>query len=232
MLVKEGQSILDFINYFPIQAVDVRTAPLSNKEAQALFDIWESGVDKFGNARLPESVDSYVVTSLITKGYIDSKKTVSANETKAVGITKKGREVIRNIILMTEQNIFDKQSSATINYEGIHKVLHSPKIASSWLDKITKTAQTQMDFSDSEVRRLDGYLAQVANHATDARGMLADMLDIETSSKIDDDSTQGFGLNDVIQKIRFHLQHIVQCGNYIQDVMRTGANNGNTTPVS
>ncbi len=141
-MIKEGQSILDFINFFPLQAVDVRRAPLSNKEAQTLYQIWEGGRDQWGNILIPDVADSSTVTSLMTKGYIEGSKSISSilqSNQRSVGITKKGKDIIRNIILMTEKSSFDEETSRKkVDYENIHRALTGGKTASSWLSRAMK----------------------------------------------------------------------------------------------
>ena len=55
-MVKEGQSMLDFINYLPLQAIKIIRSPISNKEAQTLYDIWSNGDrDEYGGIIVPSS---------------------------------------------------------------------------------------------------------------------------------------------------------------------------------
>lgn len=124
MLVKEGQSLLDFINFLPLQAIKVHRAPLSNREAQTLYAIWEGDRDKDGNVVLSSDIDAMQIAALKTKGMIRSKPSMASvfhGNAPLVEITKQGQDVIRNIILYTEKNAFEKsaKSAKDIDYESI-----------------------------------------------------------------------------------------------------------------
>ncbi len=122
-MIKEGQSLLDFINFLPLQAVIRKRAPLSNKEAQALYTIWGGDKDRYGNILVPDEVDAVLVASLTSKGIIQSKPSMAAvlgGLGRSVEITKVGKEIIRNIILYSEKNSFEKQSSKGVDYESIY----------------------------------------------------------------------------------------------------------------
>jgi len=226
-MIKEGQSILDFINFFPLQAVDVRRAPLTNKEAQSLYEVWESEKDQWGNSLVPDTVDSGIIASLISKGYIEGTRNVASvleSNQRSVGITKKGKDVIRNIILMTEKNSFDKESGykKIVDYENIHRALTGGKTASSWLSKITKTSQLEQrgDFADVDLRRLDGYLAEIAGYVSSAQQIVSAMKDEEASSRLNDDPTR-FSVSDAVSKARYAFQRISEYGRYLEDVVNT-----------
>jgi len=236
MMIKEGQSILDFINFFPLQAVDVRRAPLTNKEAQTLYTIWENDKDRYGNALIPKEVDSGIVARLISKGYIEGTKNVASileSNQRSVGITKKGKEIIRNIILMTEGNAFeDKGYKKKIDYENIHRALTGSKTASSWLSRISKHGQYGMnnDFADVDMRRLDGYLAEIIYQATNAQQIIKQMQEEEIASRMEDGSVR-FSIGDAVARARYPMQRIAEYGKYLEDVVNTAMQSPNYQDV-
>lgn len=142
---KENQSLLDFLSTMPSMSFLVSRSPLSNKEAQAMYDIWLSGQkDEYGKNIIPEHVDHTQVISLTSKGYIRNipnrftKKNGSACE-----FTQKGKDVIQKIILHKEKSAF-VESSKPINFEAVLANQHkSIKIASiletkNWLERLCK----------------------------------------------------------------------------------------------
>ena len=142
---KYSQSLLDFINILPLKGLAITRSPISNKEAQALYDIWQGQTSK--NSSVPEHVDPILVAALTTKGMIKSKFGLLMDSSpRNIEITPQGREIIRNIILHTEKSTFEKKSSV-IDYEAIyHKSLH--KKASE------KTAEYQNPTRNSKLAQL------------------------------------------------------------------------------
>lgn len=132
---KESQSLLDFINTFP-NVVNFRSAPICNKEAKTLFEIWKNGKNI-----IPDSADPVTVASLATKGLIRTKAGSLSNP--VVDITDKGKQVIRNIILYSEKSSFEKSSKMEFDYENIYNIITNgiSKVASiqtknnNWLGK-------------------------------------------------------------------------------------------------
>ncbi len=128
-MYKQSQSIL--FNIFPMQAVNMRRSPISNKEAQSLYEIWKSDKDEYGKFIVPDKVDSIQVANLTTKGVIRSPQSrypgVSASTRRAVDITDMGKKIIRNIILYTEKSALGK-SSAVIDYERIYVSMQNNNI--------------------------------------------------------------------------------------------------------
>ena len=141
-MTKKGQSILDFLHSLPLDVLQtVPRAPVSNKEAQTLYSIWKGDKDEYGRSLVPNNVDPLQVAALTSKGMVKSHP-ISLNGTKAVDITSKGKDIIKNIILHSEESVFEK-SSKQIDYETIHQaVLDGPrkktadKVASSWLKEL------------------------------------------------------------------------------------------------
>lgn len=117
---KDAQSLLDFINFLPLQAITFRRAPIDNREAQALFKIWES------NLVVPNNIDPTTVAALTTKGLIKNKGSISLNSSHEVEITDKGKQIIKNIILYSEKSKFNKKSNGQFDYEMIHRAIHEP----------------------------------------------------------------------------------------------------------
>ncbi|KKN06106.1 hypothetical protein LCGC14_1080650 [marine sediment metagenome] len=141
-MTKKGQSILDFLYTLPLDVLNaVPRAPVSNKEAQSLYNIWKGDKDDYGRSLIPNEVDPLQVAALTSKGMVKSHP-ISLSGIKAVDITAKGKEIIRNIILHSEESFFGK-SSERIDYETIHQaVLDGPqqktadKVASNWLKSL------------------------------------------------------------------------------------------------
>lgn len=149
---KQSQSLLDFINFFPVQAIMVKSSPLDNKEAQVLYKIFtDAERDAHGQIVLPANMDQTAIASLTSKGMIESvHRGINLNDyNRRVAITGKGKDVIRNIILYTEKSALEKKKN--IDYESIHQsvensgaIKSSSKIASriyvskNWFQRICK----------------------------------------------------------------------------------------------
>jgi len=141
---KRGQSLLDFINVFPLQSIQVSRSPISNKEASALLDIWNCAKDEYGNKIITDNIDPTIVAALTSKGMVKNKLNgLTIGNKKILEITKKGKEIIRNIILQSETSAFEKSSK--IDYESIHRLLDNPMSKSAskinqetpnWLQKV------------------------------------------------------------------------------------------------
>ncbi len=147
-----AQSLLDFINLLPLQSI-VQRAPLSNKEAQALFKIWSSERDEYGKPIIPDDLDTIMVTNLATKGMISnnaSRYALSSSPVRTVDFTKKGREIVKTIILDNEKSSFENNDDE-VDYQKIYSKLQSPivgKVASktfinriigrNWLEKVAQ----------------------------------------------------------------------------------------------
>jgi len=241
-MIKEGQSILDFINFFPLKSVNVRRSPISNKEAQAIYAIWESDRDNWGNPLVPEDLDPMIVSGLITKGYLEGMRNVASvldTGSRSVTITKKGKDIVRNIVLLTESNTFDKESKYknVVDYEGIHRALTDgapttaeAKTASSWLQKITKASQwtADSDFADVDVRRLHGELYELKQYAEAAVEKMDEIRESEVESRIMADPKEGTqefraSIDDCINAIgEYQLQQMGLLGEYLQNVLASG----------
>ncbi len=129
---KIAQSILDFLNIFPKEILKVPRTTLSNKEADTLFNIWKSNRDDCGRLILA-GTDSLVIAALVTKGMIkNNPPTIS--EKNEIEITPAGREIIRKIILSSEQSKFSSaQTRINCNMSNDNKKC---KTASNWLRRI------------------------------------------------------------------------------------------------
>ena len=120
---KENQSLLDFLQTMPLSSFVFHRSPISNKEAQTLYDIWSHGeTDEYGKNIMPEEVDPMYVTSLTTKGYIRNHPsryaTLDATQ-RLCEFTTKGKDVIQKIILHKEKSSFEKSSSRHVDFEAI-----------------------------------------------------------------------------------------------------------------
>lgn len=148
---KENQSLIDFLQVLPFSSFMVPRSPISNKEAQALYDIWEYGEkDEYGKYVVPENVDSLYITSLTSKGYMlnHASRFATRGNNPTCDFTNKGKDVIQKIILFKEKSAFEK-SSGIIDYESIyHAEIKMPKTANkiaskyqqprNWLERVWK----------------------------------------------------------------------------------------------
>jgi len=149
---KENQSLIDFLQVLPFSSFMVPRSPISNKEAQALYDIWEYGEkDEYGKYIVPIDVDSMHITSLTSKGYMSnhaSRFATRGGNNPTCDFTNKGKDVIQKIILFKEKSAFEK-SSGIIDYESICRAeIKSPKTADkiaskrkqprNWLERVWK----------------------------------------------------------------------------------------------
>ncbi len=151
--LKSAQSLVDFLQTLPFSSFMVPRSPISNKEAQTLYDIWTHGEkDEYGKYIVPENTDTFAITSLTTKGYMRNHASRFATKdlrtNKTCDFTDKGKNVIQKIILFKEQSAFEK-SSHTVNYEDICRAdVIGPKAADktasrqrqpcNWLERVWK----------------------------------------------------------------------------------------------
>ena len=119
---KENQSLIDFLGTMPAASFLVTRSPISNKEAQALYDIWSNGqVDEYGKFIVPNNIDNFQITSLTSKGYLNNTPNRFAATTayqSSCEFTAKAKDVIQKIILYKEKSSLDK-SSKKIDYETL-----------------------------------------------------------------------------------------------------------------
>lgn len=151
---KENQSLVDFLQTLPFSSFMVPRSPISNKEAQTLYDIWTHGEkDEYGKYIVPEEADAFAITSLTTKGYMRNHAsrfaTRDLRSNKTCDFTDKGKDVIQKIILFKEQSAFEK-SSNIVDYEAIcrakvlgpgksvNKVASKQRQPRNWLEKVWK----------------------------------------------------------------------------------------------
>ncbi len=150
---KENQSLVDFLQTLPFSSFMVPRSPISNKEAQTLYDIWTHGEkDEYGKYIVPEEADAFVITALTSKGYMRNHASRFATRdlrtNKTCDFTDKGKDVIQKIILFKEQSAFEK-SSNRVDYEAICRASikvpkTTDKIASrqrqprNWLERVWK----------------------------------------------------------------------------------------------
>lgn len=151
---KENQSLIDFLQTLPFSSFSVPRSPISNKEAQALYNIWTHGdKDEYGKYVIPDDIDPFHISSLTSKGYMRNHAsrfaTIDLRTNKTCDFTDKGRDVIRKIILFKENSSFEK-SSGVVDYEAICRadILGPPKTADkvssrkrqprNWLERVWK----------------------------------------------------------------------------------------------
>lgn len=130
------------VNILPMQGYR-RVSPITTKEAKALMDIWNSETDGTGKKLVPITADFSEVENLISKGVINNttNRPVSLYPVgNYVEITRRGKDLIKTIILHTEQSSFNKKAQEW----NVEEIFSKTKIASSgmvhkstnWLDKI------------------------------------------------------------------------------------------------
>lgn len=108
-MIKKAQSLLDFINFMPPQAVDIERSLLTVKEADGLYKLFKNSErDEYGNIKLPDDIDSTLLMALTTKGVIesDAKRVKLFNPQRSIKITSKGKDVIKKLILSNEKSTF------------------------------------------------------------------------------------------------------------------------------
>lgn len=108
---KRAQSLLDFINYMPLQAIEYQKAMLSGKEAECLYNLFKNADrDEYGNIKVSNEFDTHTLTALTTKGIIESDTSALKlfSPQKSIKITSKGKEVIKKLILNNEKSTFSK----------------------------------------------------------------------------------------------------------------------------
>jgi len=132
-MIKKSQSLLDFINMLPSQAIFVKRSLLDNKEAKTLFSIWQGDRDKYGYAIVPNDIDQIAIANLTSKGVVKNKLEMyglsGLGGNRVVEITKKGKDIIRNIILHSEKSKFE--DAGDFNYEAIHNLINAHPISKS-----------------------------------------------------------------------------------------------------
>ena len=206
-MVKEGQSMLDFINYLPLQAIKIIRSPISNKEAQTLYDIWSNGDrDEYGGIIVPGNTDSTTIASLVSKSLIESRGSLAsivATNQRTVQISSKGKEVIKNIVLYKEKSAFEKQADKELDYESIFLASEQTGI---------KTANFEInptDFYATDVRRLEGSLYELLDAVESSINTLKEIK--ITNRKI--------YLQEVVEQMRYHLEQIEFYGKYMGNIL-------------
>lgn len=149
-MIKISQSLLDFINFLPLQGLSVRRSPLSNREAQVLYDLWTGDRDPSGKVIVPDHIDALQISALTTKGMVKNSPSTHALAAvsghyvpnRTLEITSPGREVIRNIILTTEKSTFENEDK-TLDYESVFRANTEDRHASSDEKIASKIANVQ-----------------------------------------------------------------------------------------
>lgn len=133
---RENQSIMDLFQTFPLSSFVFNRSPISNKEAETLYDLWKNGpTDEYGKIVVGSEVDGTQIANLTTQGFIRNTRHNNTASQRLLEITNKGKEVIKKIILHQEKSAFDKKS-AKIDYESICRLAemeekHEGKVAST-----------------------------------------------------------------------------------------------------
>lgn len=151
MMNKKSQSILDII--LPTDISRQYKTMLNNKEAQVLYEIWDSGSERGDIYSIPKNTDEKMVLSLKNKGYLDFKATGSMTSSRSIAktshsdkveFTRKAKEAIKKIVLHLESSSFENNKNSKIDYQlalsaeekGTTKTASVHKnIGQSWLHK-------------------------------------------------------------------------------------------------
>ncbi len=149
--------LINFLENMPLASFMTRRSPISNKEAQTLYDIWERGeTDEYGKHTIDNNVDPFHITSLTSKGYVRNiPSRYGQAQPSQLEFTEKGKEVIKKIILHKEISAFSK-SSKKVDYEAIcraaalksindtaHKVASQKMRPSNWLLRLALRPYTE-----------------------------------------------------------------------------------------
>ena len=144
------------LTFFPLQSIQiVPRSPITDKEAKALFAVWNSEKDSYGYLIVPEEVDPMVMASLTSKGLVKNKpmSRVGAGgaPVRTVEITDKGKTIIRNIILHSEKSAFEnEESDFDFNYEFIHRASqHEGKVAFTLLKECNNWLQRAFTYGNT-----------------------------------------------------------------------------------
>lgn len=132
---KENQSLIDFLQTMPLSSFIIHRSPISNKEAQTLYDIWLHGkTDEYGKHIMPEKADPIQIASLTSKGYLRNHPGRFATRDGAIPrlceFTTKGKDVIQKIILHKEKSSFEKSSSRYVDFEAICRAIEISELSS------------------------------------------------------------------------------------------------------
>ena len=100
--IKAQRSSEFFHSILPVTAVDYRRDALTEVESEALYDLWKKG-DVNNQYKMATECDRIVMSSLKYKGYI-------TYDGITFDFTKRGKEVIKSLILSKEENAFRKQA--------------------------------------------------------------------------------------------------------------------------
>jgi len=87
----------------PLGAIDNTRDALTSSESDMLFNLWKTAEKQSGKLAIPLDVDRIMLASLKIKGYIE-------HDGYLIDFTKRGKDVIKNIILGKEQNTFQKKA--------------------------------------------------------------------------------------------------------------------------
>lgn len=115
---RSSQSILDIL-LLPSLTTMGRNPVINSKEADTIYEIWKNGHHKEDDRFVPnDSTDPIAINSLLNKGYLLLSTDVTKKES-SFRFTKKAKDVIKKIILHTENSIYDTSQSSKNNYEMI-----------------------------------------------------------------------------------------------------------------
>lgn len=133
---KSAQSLLDLFNIMSGEKSFLLQSPVTNKEAQTLYDIWCGDRDEYGRAVMPKNASSTLLKSLADKKLIRMVDMRLANkfQSPAIEITKEGQNIIRDIILHTEKSAYEK-GPTKIDYENIYQTSKFGPLKKAKIDK-------------------------------------------------------------------------------------------------
>ncbi len=98
--IKAQSSFNILQNIVPLSGFDYSRDVLTQKESQMLFNLWKDSEKLKGKIAAASITDRFMLMSLANKGYIST-------DGNLVEFTKRGKDVIRNIVLNME-NVLKK----------------------------------------------------------------------------------------------------------------------------
>jgi len=155
----EAQALFDssLLSTLPVKAVPMNMAPVSNKEAQALFEIWNSKKDQNGNPIVPEGVNENLLMGLARRGILELTYGLEPKTFRQVHTVRLGsvaEKVIKNIILAAETSQFENKQAA-LDYELIHRAALMGNLGKQADGKTAAVNQQSEDRTSNWFSRLD-----------------------------------------------------------------------------
>lgn len=127
-----------YFSILPMDALLDSGDYVTKQETQALYDIWNSEKDAHGHLVMPNSIDARVASSLFSKGVIKSISVASLvrqSQQQSVEITKRGKDIIKSIILQDNKSALEKAANSTCS---MTKCASKKNVTDNWLSRSGK----------------------------------------------------------------------------------------------